>query len=316
MRLHRTAAILATAVLLLGGVTACTPSPIVALPTASHTQIAQLVVGTPAVPDGGNPLEGALLAHVYAAALNAAGLTATVSQEDPADPTSLDKLRTGAVDIVPGYSSTFLSGLNPANGATTSAQVLQALASSLPAGVSMLDAAKAEDNDGLAVTAVTAQKYNLKSIGDLAKVCDKLTFGGSEQFRAKDHGLSTLGSDYNCVPNSYQVLPSTKGELLLALLRDDIQVADIHSSSPAIYNNSLVVLTDTKQVFRPQTIVPLASTKKVPADVQSVLNKVTGVLSNDALVNLNSLATGTSSASLDAAAHAWLVLMGLLKATS
>jgi len=316
VHLRRLTATLGVLALSVGSLTACTSGPIVVIPSISHTAGPAYVVGIPAVPDGSNPLEGALLAHVYAAALDAAGAKATIAAEDPKDPTLLDKLGTGAVDLVPGYSSSFLDVLAPHAQVTATSQVLDALKSALPAGVSMLDPAKAQDNDALVVTTVTAQKYNLKTIADLAKVCDKLAFGGSEDFRTKEHGLATLGSDYNCVPKTYEELPNTSEELLLALLRDKVQVADIHSSSPAIEDNALVVLTDTKQVFQAQSIVPLVSAKNLPADIASVINKVTAALTNEELINLNRLADGSNNASLDQAAHAWLVLMGLLKATS
>lgn len=316
MRLLRLAAAAAVAALLVTGATACTPSPIVAIPSAAQSAGPALVVGTPAVPDGANPLEGVLLANVYAAALNAAGLKATVKAEVPKDPTLLDELAAGTVDVVPGYSSTMLLQLDHSTGASTTAQVLDALKAGLPAGTAMLDAAKAEDNDSLAVTTVTAEKYNLKTIGDLAKVCGKLDFGGSTNFRTKDRGLSTVATDYNCVPKDYQELPNTNNELLLALLRGNIQVADIHSSSPAIGDNALVVLTDTKGIFRTETIVPVVAAKKVPADVQAVLNKVTAALGNDALINLNRLGRASHFGSPAEAAHAWLVQQGLLKATS
>lgn len=316
MRLNRLAAAAAVASLLFTGATACTPSPIVAIPSAAQSVSPALVVGTPAVPDGANPLEGALLANVYAAALNAAGLAATVKDEDPKDPTLLDQLAARTVDVAPGYSSAMLLQLDPSTSASTTAQVLDALKAGLPAGTAMLDAAKAEDNDGLVVTAVTAEKYQLKTIGDLAKVCGKMAFGGSATFRTKDRGLSTVASDYNCVPKTYQELPSAKNELLLALLRDNIQVADIHGSSPAIGDNALVVLTDTKGIFRAETVVPVIAAKKVPADVQAVLNKVTAALGNDALINLNRLGAASHFGSPADVAHAWLVQQGLLKATS
>jgi osmoprotectant transport system substrate-binding protein len=316
MRLKRLAAVAAVASLLFTGATACTPSPIVVIPSATQSTGPALVVGTPAVPDGASPKEGELLANVYAAALNAAGLAATVKAEDPQDPTLLGQLAAGTVDVAPGYSSAMLLQLDPSTEASATGPVLDALKAALPTGTAMLDPAKAEDNDSLVVTTVTAEKYHLKTIADLAKVCGKLDFGGSAAFRAKGRGLSAVASDYNCVPKSYRELPSTKNELLLALLRDDIQVADIHSSSPAIDDNALVTLTDTKGIFRPETVVPVINADKVSKDVQAVLNKVTGALSGDELVNLNRIGSGSHFGSPAQVAHAWLVQKGLLKATS
>ncbi|MCQ9165840.1 glycine betaine ABC transporter substrate-binding protein [Arthrobacter sp. STN4] len=316
MHLLRLAASAAVAVMLVAGTTACTTSPIVVIPSATQSKRPALVVGTPAVPDGSNPLEGVLLANVYAEAMNAAGLAAVVKPEDPKDPTLLDQVAAGKVDVVPGYSSDMLLGLDPSAGATAPAAVPAALKAALPAGTALLDPAAANDNDSLVVTAVTAEKYHLKTISDLAKVCAKLSFGGSAAFHTKDRGLAAVGADYNCVPKTYRELPSTHDELLLALLRDDIQVADIHSTSPAIDDNALVALTDTKGIFRPENVVPVVNEAKVPADVQAVLNKVSAALGNDELVNLNRIGAGMHFGSPAQVARSWLVQNGLVKATS
>ncbi len=316
MRLSRWAAMAAVASFLVTGATACAPSPIAVIPSAPHSAGPALVVGAPAAPDGANPAEGVLLANVYAAALNAAGLSATVKPQVTGDPTMLGQLAAGTVDVVPGYSSSMLVRLDPSTGASTTGQVLGALKAVLPAGTAMLDPARAEDNNALVVTAVTAEKYQLKTVSDLAKVCGKLAFGGSAAFRTTDRGLAAVGSDYNCVPQSYKELPATKNELVLALLRDTIQVADIHTSAPAIGDNALVALADTKGLFRAETVVPVIDTKDVPADVRAVLNKVTAALGTDELINLNRLGSSNHFGSPAEVAHAWLVQAGLLKATS
>lgn len=322
MRLHRRVLTLGIAVLLVSGTSACSPEPIVVIPSVSESAgVVPLVVGTPTVPDGGSALEGSLLANVYAAALNAAGVKAVVSPVDANDPTSLSKLEQGGVDVLPGYSSLLLHAAVPSGppdtvDAASTSGVLSALKKALPESVSMLDAASAQDNDGLAVTAVTAEKYQLKTIEDLAKVCEKLVFGGSSAFRVSAYGVPALGSSYNCVPKGYEELGTSKNELLLALIRDEVQVADIHSSSPEISNNALVVLNDTKTIFPVQSVVPLVYSKKVPADVEGVLNKVSAALDNDGLINLNRLAAGNNYGTVAEAANAWLVQKGLLKANS
>lgn len=327
MRLQRMAAAFSVAALILAGTTACTSGPIVVLPSTSHSAGGTpLKVGTAATPSGGDSLESSLVSQVYVSALNAAGLNAQLVAEDAKNPTMLSSLQAGTVDIVPGYSSMFLQELltsqkatassAPSKDAVTSGEVLKALTAALPDGVAMTDPSSAEDNDDIVVTAVTAEKYQLKTVADLAKVCDKLAFGGSADFKIKDRGLVTLATDYNCIPKKYVELPSAKSELLLALLSDNVQVADLASSSPAIEANSLVVLEDNKQIFRPQTIVPLVSDSSVSADVRGVLNKVSAALNDDELANLNLLSTSSHYGSEADVAKAWLVQQGLIKATS
>lgn len=315
---HRNTAILAVAGLVLAGVVACTPAPIVVVPTTSNSaSVAPIVVGTAAAPDGSNPIEGSLLANLYAVALNAAGINAVVKAEDPNDPTLLAQLVAGTVDVAPSYGTSLLQQVDPAAPvpipAPNASTVIGTLKEKLPQGVLMLDATKAEDNDSIVVTAVTAEKYQLKTLTDLGKVCSKLVLGGSDTYRTKPDGLASLSAAYGCIPQSYQELSSGKGELLMALLRDNVQFADIHSSSPDIEDNALVVLEDNAGVFRRNPLIPLVNSAKVPADYQAVLNKVSAQLGNDDLRNLNRLGEGASAAQLQDVAKTWLVQKGLIK---
>ncbi|POH56988.1 ABC transporter substrate-binding protein [Arthrobacter glacialis] len=305
--------------LLLGALTACTPEPIVGIPAASPGA-ESLVVGTPQVPDGVNPLEGALLANVYAAALNAAGVKTSVKTANETQGSLVSNLQLSSVDIVPVYSRVALADVAPALTAEATAEVLEALKTSLPDEVGILDATKAEVSDAMVVTAVTAQKHQLKSLSDLGKICDKLSMGGSAAFESADRGLAGLGSDYNCVPKTYLPLAPNeqpnKDSVVWSLLRDSIQVAELHRSSPAIEDNSLVVLTDPKQLFLTQNVVPLVASKKVPAEVQEVMNKVSAALTSQELTNLNRLSQDTQFGGLANVAKAWLVQQGLIKASS
>lgn len=297
-------------------VTGCTQQPIVVIPSVTAAVgNAPLRVGTAMLPDGATPQEGTLLANIYAQALNAAGAKAIVVPSDATDPTSLKKLQNGTVDIVPGYSTQFLAAAGRVDAAGTE-DVIAALKSTVSAPVEVLNASSAVDDDGIAVTAATAQKYQLKTIPDLAKVCDTLVFGGTAEFKTKSRGLSGLASDYNCVPKSYVVKTNQNNALVQALLNDSVQVADIHSSSPAIEDNALIVLEDTKNLFPDEKVVPLVNNKRVTGDIRDVINKVSAALTTEELINLNRFAAVNNFATPEAAAHAWLVQIGLVKANS
>ncbi|AIY01546.1 hypothetical protein ART_1947 [Arthrobacter sp. PAMC 25486] len=316
---HKVSAALCTAVLLLA--TACTPAPIVTIPSASQSVgQAPLIVGIPEVPDGVLPAEGALLAHVYAAALNAAGLKSSVAEAPAKTGTLVSGLTAGSYDVAPAYSRLVLSEVSSAPAPADPGEVLSELAAALPAGVILMDATKAEDRDNMVVTAVTAEKYKLKSIADLAKVCDKLTMGGSADFKGSTGGLPALDRDYKCVPKAYEsllpTLATSNDGIVWSLLRDDIQVADIHSSSPAIADNSLVVLSDPEQLFVAQTIVPLVAKDKLSTDVQDLLNKVSAAMNTEELANLNRLSQDRHYGDDSEVAEAWLVQKGLIKASS
>lgn len=310
-----------SACMVLGTLVACTPAPIVTIPSNSlSAEAPELTISAPLSPSGVNAKEGALVAQVYAAALKAAGIKAVVEATPATAQDQLSGLAAGNGDIAPGYSRELLTALAPSTTAETPTEVISALKDAVPEGISVLDAAKSQDVDNLVVTAATAEKYQLKSIEDLAKVCDKLSLGGPAGFHEKGRGLAGLGSDYNCVPKKYVTLEplfdGSSDDLLWALLRDDIQVADIHSSAPAIADNALVPLTDTKHLFLAQNVVLLIDKDTVPAEVQDILNKVSGALSTEELANLNRLAQDRYYGDLSEVATAWLIQVGLVKASS
>lgn len=308
------AALSVAAVLLLG--TACTPEPTVTIPSISAgTGELQITVGIPAVPGGVDPQEGALVAHVYAAAINAAGVSARVQTTPVAAGAEVAAVSAGTLDIAPVFSRIALSGITGSGSASDESSddastVLATLKAALPNGVVLLDPTKAPDKDALVVTAVTAEKYQLKSLADLGPVCEKLVMGGPDGFKDRSRGLAGIGNDYNCVPQSYKVLQATaessKDGTLWSLLRDDIQIADIHASSPAIEDNSLVVLEDPKGLFASQDLVPIVDARTVPVDVQSVVNKVSAALSTEEMTNLNRLSQDRHFGGLDEVAKAWL----------
>lgn len=310
-----------SACMVLGTLVACTPEPIVTIPSNSlSAEAPELTISAPLSPSGVNAKEGVLVAQVYAEALKAAGIKAVVEATPATPQDQLSALAAGSGDIAPGYSRELLTALAPSTTAETPTEVISALKDAVPEGISVLDAAKSQDVDNLVVTAATAEKYQLKSIEDLAKVCDKLLLGGPAGFQEKGRGLAGLGSDYNCVPKKYVTLEplfdGSSDDLLWALLRDDIQVADIHSSAPAIADNALVSLTDTKHLFLAQNVVLLIDKNTVPAEVQDILNKVSGALSTEELANLNRLAQDRYFGDLSEVATAWLIQVGLVKASS
>lgn len=319
--------------------TACTPAPIVNIPSASVSAGTEpLVVGIPQLPDATVPSEGVLLAHVYAAALNAAGVESGVGAAPIKNGELAAELESGTVDVVPVFSRLALAEMVSAgtgqNGAGEGSSeegtgdqgvdsldpgaVLAALKKSLPAGVLQLDPSKVEDHSNLVVTAVTAEKYQLKSIADAAKVCDQLKMGGTAEFKTATAGLAKLAGDYKCEPKLYESLePSLapgSNSIFWALLQDRVQLALIPNSSPAIVDNALVVLSDPQQLFPTQTVVPLVVEKSVGNDVQDVLNKVSAVLNTEELGNLNRLSKDRHYGNVSEVAQAWLIQKGLLKA--
>src|SRR4029450_5150754 len=124
--------------------------------------------------------ESVLLAEIYAQAIEGAGMR--VEREPSLGPRELvmPALLQDLVEFVPEYAGSglqFLAG----DGSTSPDDEInhQRFAERLGTlDVTALDASPAEDQNGFAVTAETAQRYGLRTLSDLATVSDQLGFRG------------------------------------------------------------------------------------------------------------------------------------------
>lgn len=256
--------------------------------------------------------ESQIIAELYAGALNAAGVQATTKPNIGAREVYYKAVRDGSIDVVPDYTGNLLLYVDQKATQVSASDIAAALPGKLPQGLAILDPAKAEDKDAMVVTKATAAKYQLKSLEDMAKVCGDLVIGAPATFEKRAYGLPGLKDKYNCVPKQFQPMSDGGGPVTLkALLSNDIQVADIFTTTPSIADNGLVVLDDPKNNFIAQQVVPLVRTDTVTDKAKSVLNAVSKQLTTDDLVNLNRAVSGNQKQSPADAAKAWLKEKGL-----
>ncbi|BCT76956.1 putative amino acid ABC transporter, substrate binding protein [Sinomonas cyclohexanicum] len=256
--------------------------------------------------------ESQIIAELYAGALNAAGVQASTKPNIGAREVYYKALQDGSIDVVPDYTGNLLLYVDPKATQVSASDIAGALPGKLPQGLGILDPAKAEDKDAMVVTKATAAKYSLKSIEDMAKVCSDLVIGAPATFEKRAYGLPGLKDKYNCVPKQFSPMSDGGGPVTLkALIDNDIQVADIFTTTPSIADNGLVVLDDPKNNFIAQQVVPLVRTDTVSDKAKAALNAVSKQLTTDDLVNLNRAVSGSQKQSPADAAKAWLKEKGL-----
>ena len=181
----------------------------------------------------------------------------------------------GSVDVIPDYSGNLLLHVNKDATEVSAEDIAKALPAKLPEGLAVLDAAKAEDKDAMVVTKATAEKYQLKSIEDLAKVCSEIVVGAPATFAERAYGLPGLKKNYGCEPKKLEPFSDGGGAVTLkALLSDQVQVADIYTTTPSIADNDLVVLEDPKNNFIAQQVLPLYNKAKMTDKAKDALNAV------------------------------------------
>ncbi|MGG5171071.1 ABC transporter substrate-binding protein [Pseudarthrobacter sp. J1738] len=257
--------------------------------------------------------ESQIIAEIYAGALNNAGISASTKKLTTRE-VYVKAVQDGSLDLVPDYSGNLLQYLDKEATEISADDIAKALPGKLPSGLSVLDVSKAEDKDAMVVTKATAEKYQLKTIEDLAKVCSELTLGAPATFAERAYGLPGLKKNYNCEPKKLEPFSDGGGPITVkALLDDQVQVADIYTTTPAIADNDLVVLEDPKNNFIAQQVLPLVNTAKMTDAAKTALNNVSKQLTTDDLISLNRAVSGNQKQSPKDAAAAWLKDKGIVK---
>jgi osmoprotectant transport system substrate-binding protein len=202
----------------------------------------------------------------------------------------LPQLQKGAIDVMPEYSGNLLQYYDKNSTAKTESEIASGLKDALPKGLRALEAAEATDQDSYTVTKEFSDKYDVTSLADLSKVKDPLTVGANSEFQTRPYGPKGLKSEYG-VDVDFKAVEDSGGALTVKALKDGtVQLADIYSADPSIKANDFVSLKDPKNLILPQNVTPVVSSKvsdKAAADI----DKVSKVLTTDALISLNTKST-------------------------
>ncbi|TCO65741.1 ABC transporter substrate-binding protein [Actinocrispum wychmicini] len=271
--------------------------------------------GSPAPTDtikvgSANFVESKLLAEIYAQALAAKGVKVEKNLGIGSREVYFPALKDGSIDLVPEYTGTVLQYLDKKATATSPEDVYAALKKTLPADLTALDKATAEDKDAVVVTKETAAKYNAKSIADIASKGGEITFGGPPEFKDRPDGIPGIKERYSLTFKDYKSLEpgpiTTK-----ALLDGTIQAADIFTTDASIALNGFVVLEDPKNNFAAQNVVPVINTKKASDNVKKVLNAISAKLDTKTLLDLNGKLSSPDKPDPAKVAEDWLKTAGI-----
>jgi osmoprotectant transport system substrate-binding protein len=254
--------------------------------------------------------ESTLLATIYADALQAKGVKVDQTPPLGSRETYIPALKDGSIDLIPEYTGTLLQYLNPQATESSADDVYAALKKTVPAPLTVLDKSAAEDKDAVVVSRAVADRYNAKSIADLAPHCGELVFGGPSEFETRPDGIPGIKKTYNCAFKSYLSL-DTGPVTVKAVTDNTVQAADIFTTNPAIEENNLVALEDPKNNFAAQNVVPLINSAKASEQVKQVLNAISAKLTTAALVDLNRQLNAPDKPDSSTVAKAWLSQNGL-----
>jgi osmoprotectant transport system substrate-binding protein len=253
--------------------------------------------------------ESKIIAEIYAQALEANGFTIRRQMGIGSRETYIPALKDHSIDVVPDYTGNLLQYFDPKATVTTPDAVVLALLRVLPGDLSMLTPSPASDTDTVAVTAATAQKWNLKTIADLAAHSPEVKFGATSEFLNRTEGLPGLKAKYglDIAAANFVAISDGGGPATVRALTDGtVTAADIFSTSPAIPQNKLVVLEDPENNFLAGNVVPLVASQKMSDRLKAVLDAVSAKLTTADLVDLNTAVSGNAGVDPDQAARKWM----------
>ncbi len=271
--------------------------------------------GTPIIVGSANFGESALVAEIYAQALEAEGYTVVRKLNTGNREIYATALEAGELHLVPEYVGSALSfkgGVPTANTDSTTSDLRAAWAID---GVTVLNPAPAQDKNGFVVTAATAADLGLSSVSDLAAFNGTLVFGGPPECPEREFCLPGLESVYGLSFAEFKAL-DVGGPLTVAALEgDEIQLALLFTSDGVIASKGFVLLDDDKGLQPAENVVPVVLTSIVDeygTSFTDVLNKVSAKLTTADLTLMNKL-TGYDGEDPVQVAADWLKSVGITK---
>ena len=140
---------------------------------------------------------------------------------------------------------------------------------------------------GLAVNKDIAEKYNLKTYSDLAKVSNNLIFGAEYDFFEREDGYKELQKVYNM--NFKKQIDMDIGLKYQAMKDKKIDVMVIFTTDGQLAISDVIVLEDDKKMYpsyRAGTVVRSEILSQHP-ELKGVLEKLNNILDDKTMADLN-----------------------------
>jgi osmoprotectant transport system substrate-binding protein len=234
--------------------------------------------------------ESALVAEIYAQALEAEGLPVERTLNVGSREIYATALESGELDLVPEYIGTmltFLGGEASSDSAATHAALQDAWA---PKEISVLDYAPAQDKNGIVVTRATADELGVTTTSGLAAFNGTLVFGGPPECPSREFCLIGLQDTYGLDFIEFKPLDVGGPITVIALESGEIDVGLLFTSSAVILAKNFVLLEDDLGLQPAENLAPAIRTEILDAygdRISDVLNAVSANLTTVELTALN-----------------------------
>jgi osmoprotectant transport system permease protein len=233
--------------------------------------------------------ESYLLAEMFAQLLEARGFQVDRRPGLGATEITFEALRTNAIDAYPEYTGTGLLAILGERPSKDPRAVYQKVAREFRDrwGVRWLPPLGFQNTYAIAVRRETAQRLDLVTLSDLARVSRTLRAGLTPDFIGRPDGLPGLQGAYGIRFRSVRALvPAVKYQALAA---GEVDVIDGYSTDGFIARYDLVVLEDDRAFFPPYEaagVISAALQRELPAAV-AALTELSGLLTESDMRLLN-----------------------------
>jgi osmoprotectant transport system substrate-binding protein len=203
---------------------------------------------------------------------------------------AFEALKSGDIDLYPEYSGTAYSAILNESGLKDPKQVHKLVKDRLKAenNLDYLNPLGYNNTYTLAVRPETAEKYNLKTFSDIAKVSGELVIGATMEFLEREDGMLGLKKTYSGM--EFKEEKGLDGGLRYTAIKDGkIDVADAFSTDGKLIAHKLVILEDDKNFFPPYYVAPLLNGEfaKAHPDVIEAIGKLSGQINETEMQNMN-----------------------------
>ncbi len=233
--------------------------------------------------------ESYLLAEMFAQVLEDAGLPVDRRPGLGATEIAFGALRTGAIDVYPEYTGTGLLAILHEDANADARAAYRRVASEFARrwDVHWLAPLGFENTYAIAVRRETAQRYGLRTLGDLGRASPQLVAGLTPDFIGRSDGLPALQRAYGFQPRAVRsLLQSVK---YTAIAEGAVDVIDGYSTDGLIARHDLIVLEDDRGLFPPYEAAALVGARlvhEVPLAVLA-LGRLSGRLDVQSMRALN-----------------------------
>ena len=236
--------------------------------------------------------ENQILVAVYAEAVRRAGLRVAVDSGVATREVVEPALEQGVVDVVIDYLGTasgFVGAAAPGS-AQTPDQLHAGLAQVLAdRGVTVLDPARAQDQNGFAVTTRFAAEHRVGSLSELAPLAPGLVFGGPPECVDRPLCLPGLRQVYGLQFGQVRTMPS-RAATVEALAAGEIDVGLLETTDARVGSAPVLLLLDDRSLQPPENVVPLVRTAVLDREgdrLRKALDETSARLTTQELVALN-----------------------------